>query len=354
MEPAARLRQIAAVLACWVFLGLLFAPQTYLLNLRAPRPLTIGQALAANAAIFLVWAALTPFALRFGRRFPLERERLFTRLLIQLGGAMAFSVVHLLLVGQVNRLIQPRAYEAPVPVIGLLVGLGATNMLIYTGLVSVSQAITYFQRYREREVHLVQARLQLLRAQLHPHLLFNTLNAIAELIHQDPPRAERTLTQLSDLLRLALNDSGREQVKLREELAFLRSYVEIQRTLLQERLTVVWDVDDEALEAWVPGLLLQPLVENAVLHGIGPRAAGGTIVIRAQRRDRALVLSVVDDGVGLRAATATAPRGGIGLANTRARLEHLYGTTHSFAIAERPEGGVTVTLSIPFRTGLDS
>ena len=350
MERSGRLRQAAAILACWVFLGLLFAPQTYLLNLRAPRPLSVWEALTANAILFLVWAALTPLALRFGRRFPLDRDRLAVHLPIHLAGAIVFSAAHLFPVAQLNRLVEPRGYAAPVPVMGLLVGLGATDMLIYTGLVAVSQAVIYFRRYREREMHLVQARLQLLRAQLHPHLLFNTLNAIAELIHQDAARAERTVTQLSDLLRLALNDAGRPHVRLKEELAFLRSYVAIQHTLLQDRLTVSWTIEDEALDGWVPGLLLQPLVENAIQHGIAPRASGGTVTIAASRAGDRLWLSVIDDGVGLRAA---APRGGIGLANTRARLEHLYGPAHEFTIADAPYGGVAVTLSLPFNADLE-
>jgi len=352
VDRSAQWRQAAAILACWIFIGLLFTPQTYLLNLRAPTPLTIWQAISANAVIFLVWAVLTPFALRLGRRFPLERERLGRHLLIHLAAAFAFAAVHLFAVGQLNRLVQPRAYSAPLPIFGLLVGLGATDVMIYTGLVGVSQATTYFRRYREREVHLVQAQLLLLKTQLHPHLLFNTLNAIAELIHQDAARAERTLTQLSDLLRLALNGTGRQRVTLNEELAFLRQYVEIQRTLLQERLDVIWAVDDATLDARVPELLLQPLVENAIQHGIAPRASGGIVTIGADLHDEALVLSVIDNGVGLRTPSRPA-EGGIGISNTRARLRHLYGGRHRFEIVERPSGGVAVTLSIPFSTRPD-
>jgi two-component system LytT family sensor kinase len=352
MPGSGHLRRAAAILACWIFLGLLFAPQTYLINLRAPRPLTIGEALSANAIVFLVWAALTPLALRLGRRFPLERGRLGRHLLLHAAAALVFSAAHLVVVGQLNRLLAPRSSSAPLPIVGLLVGLGATDVMIYTGLVAVSQAIMYFGRYREREMHLVQARLQLLAAQLHPHLLFNTLNAIAELIHQDPPRAERTLTQLSDLLRLALDGRDRQDVALAEEIAVLRSYVEIQRTLLQERLAVHWAIDPDTLEARVPGLLLQPLVENAVQHGIGPRAAGGAVTIGAQRSDDSLVLTVSDNGVGM-GQPSSAAANGIGLANTRARLEQLYGSAHRFEIGERAGGGGAVVISIPFRTRPD-
>lgn len=348
MRSTSRLRAGLGILACWVFLALVFTPQTYMLNQRGPRPLSVGEALTANAVLFLSWAALTPLVFRLGRRFPLDGHRVARHVLLHVGAAFVFAVAHLLIIGQLNQLVAPREYAPPAPIRALLVGLGATNVMIYGGLVAVSQAITYFRRYQDREFHLVQARLQLLRAQLHPHLLFNTLNAIAELIHQDARRADRTLTQLSDLLRLALHGGNREEMTLKEELQFLRSYVEIQHTLLQDRLEVVWAVDDETLDACVPSLLLQPIVENAIEHGIGPRASGGTVTIEARRDGGTLSMKVVDNGVGLRAAPE-ATNEGIGLANTRARLRHLYGDAHRFEIRSQPGGGVAVELSMPFR-----
>jgi sensor histidine kinase YesM len=247
----------------------------------------------------------------------------------------------------------PDAYRPPVPIVGLLLGIGATNVMIYWGVVAVSQALTYFRRYKEREVLLAEARLQSLRTQLHPHFLFNTLNAIAELIYEDASRAERTITQLSDLLRVALRRGPEQEVTLKEELDFLRNYVEIQQTLLQERLVVRWRVADEALDALVPNMILQPLVENAIRHGIGPRREGGSIEIAASREGDGLRLRVEDDGLGADPASLVGGGGGLGLSNTRARLRHLYGDAHEFELSGRRTGGggLVASLVIPFREG---
>src|SRR5690606_18421943 len=235
------------------------------------------------------------------------------------------------------------------PWLNYIIGYGATGVLISWGILAASQAVTYFRRYQDRELRLVEAELQSLKAQLHPHFLFNTLNAIAELIHDDTERAERTVTQLSDLLRTALTRSKDDEVTLKEEIDFLRWYVEIQETLLQERLTVRWRVDDATLDARVPTLLLQPIVENAIQHGIAPRAEGGTLDIAVRRDGDRVVLEVMDDGRGMDPGSAGA-RGGIGLTNTRARLRHMYGERQRLNVARREGGGVAVAIEIPFRS----
>ena len=342
-------------LACWTFLAALFVPQTYFLNLQAPAPLTWWQAVSATLILFYLWAALTPAVLWLGRRFPVERGHLVRNLSVHFFAGFFFTAVHLVSLGYVNSLVLRGAdtYRPPAPIVGLLLGIGATDVMIYWGVVSVSQAVTYFRRYQDREFRLVQAQLQSLRTQLHPHFLFNTLNAIAELVYEDAGRAERTVTQLSDLLRLALRRGQRQEVTLKEEVDFLRNYVEIQQTLLQDRLKVRWRVADETLDACVPNMILQPLVENAIRHGIAPRAAGGTIEIEARREGGRLRLRVEDDGLGLGAGARPAGvNGGVGLANTRARLRHLYGDAHEFELAGPPGGrGLAVSLSIPFREG---
>ena len=166
-------------------------------------------------------------------------------------------------------------------------------------------------------------------------------------MHGDAARAERTVTQLSDLLRTALSREGADQVTLKEELDFLRNYLDIQKTLLQERLVTHWRIDDDTLDARVPAMLLQPVVENAIQHGIGPVASGGTLEITARRDGDRLVLQVIDDGRGI--GDGGSNNAGIGLTNTRARLRHLYGDAQRFDNGPREGGGTKAMFAIPLR-----
>jgi sensor histidine kinase YesM len=239
----------------------------------------------------------------------------------------------------------------------LLFNMASFNIWSYWAIMAVSQAINYFRKYQDREFRLVQAQLQALRMQLNPHFLFNTLNAISELVYEAPETAERTITQLSDLLRLSLKSGQAQEITLREELDFLQKYTEIQQTLLQERLRLRWEVDPQTFDACVPNMILQPLVENSIRHGLATRAGGGEIAVSAERLDGGLHLSVVDDGIGLAREGAfgagdengAGKAQGVGLRNTRARLERLYGRRHSFELRETPGGGLTVRITIPFR-----
>jgi LytS/YehU family sensor histidine kinase len=225
---------------------------------------------------------------------------------------------------------------------------------MYWIIVSVVQALTYYRRSQERErtaveleARLAQARLQALRMQLHPHFLFNTLNAISTLVHKDPKAADEMIGNLSELLRVALDTSDQEQVTLRQELDFLNRYLEIQQVRFGERLRVTRQIDAAALDAHVPALILQPLVENAIRHGIEPVAAPGSIAIVAQREGQMLHLTVRDSGAG--AANAKEHQPGIGLTNTRARIQELYGTEARLLLNTASEGGWSVNLEIPFR-----
>ena len=281
-EWKGRVVSAGVILACWTFLGLLFVPQTYFSNIRGPVPLSWWQAIAASLMIFYVWAALTPAILAFGRRFPIERAHLVRNLLLHLVASFVFASAHLLLLEYANAAylaIVDLPYQPPVPLFILILGIGANNVMLYWGVTAVSQALTFFRRYQERDRLLAEAQLHSLKTQLQPHFLFNTMNAVAELIYEDAERAERSLTQLSDLLRLALRSDQQQEVSLADEADFVRNYVAIQQTLLHERLRVSWKVDDAALHACVPNMLLQPLVENAIRHGVAPRATGGGIAI---------------------------------------------------------------------------
>ena len=197
------------------------------------------------------------------------------------------------------------------------------------------------------EAKLAQAQLESLKLQLHPHFLFNTLNTITALINTDARAAERVVSALSELLRLSLRTAPEPEVPLERELEVLEHYIGIQRVRFKDRLTVAFDIDPAARRALVPTLILQPLVENAIRHGIAPRAAPGRVVIAARQADGRLELRVSDDGVGC--AAASPPREGIGLGNARARLRSLYGGAHRFEVGGRPDGGFAVSIDIPFR-----
>jgi hypothetical protein len=253
------------------------------------------------------------------------------------------------------------------------------DLLAYAAVLGVSHSFHFYRRYREREhralvleSNLATARLNALRAQLQPHFLFNSLNAIATLLRRDPRLAENTLMSLSELLRLALSQSEKQEVPLREEMEFVHRYLEIQQTRFGEKLRFEQEIDPAALDCLVPTLLLQPLIENAIRHGIEPSENAGLVRLTTARLEGKLVLTVEDDGVGLSGApitnyqlpitndkfppldtrhpTLVTPHsGGIGLANVRARLEALYGAAQKIELDARPEGGVRVRIEIPWR-----
>ena len=211
----------------------------------------------------------------------------------------------------------------------------------------------YLRETRERaraQDQLAEAQLHSLRLQLQPHFLFNTLNTIVALIGTEPRAAERMVAGLSELLRASLRLADEQEVPLARELDHLQLYVDIQQTRFGDRLDVDMDVDPAVRSALVPSLLLQPLVENAIRHGISPRAAGGHISVRASRDADELRLEVRDDGVGVATADGAPPREGVGLGNTRERLRRLHGKRHRFAYESRPGSGFAVRIALPFRT----
>jgi sensor histidine kinase YesM len=230
--------------------------------------------------------------------------------------------------------------------------------LLYAMIVLAAHLLVYQRESRERELkataleaQLAQAQLQVLKMQLHPHFLFNTLHAISALLHRDAEAADRMLARLSDLLRQALDRGDRPFVALREELEFLNGYLEIEQTRFADRLKVEFDVDPEALEEPVPSMLLQPLVENAVRHGVAARSTPGTILVRARPGGGRLRIAVCDDGPGMSNSPGSGQgnggAAGVGLANTRARLQTLYNGAHRFEMRNGKDGGLTVEIDIP-------
>jgi LytS/YehU family sensor histidine kinase len=228
------------------------------------------------------------------------------------------------------------------------------NLTFYWGVLGVRYILRNYRKYRERELRasnlearLARSQLQVLKMQLHPHFLFNTLNTISVLMTEDREAANRTLVRLSDLLRMTLDNAGVQETTLKQEMDFLQGYLDIERTRFHDRLAVRVEIEPAAWDAQVPTFLLQPLVENAIRHGISPHARRGLVEITARRDGDTLLLQVRDNGGGWIGNGGEA--GGMGIANTRARLEQLYGSAHRFEIGNAPEGGVRVTVALPFR-----
>jgi two-component system, LytTR family, sensor kinase len=304
------------------------------------------------------------------KRFPLELRSWRRNVLLHVAIGAVVIPANVLLLHGAYRLASPEQ-PATATLVRTFVSVFPGWSLMYATMLGMGYGIQYFYRYRDRrlrasqlETQLARARLQALNMQLHPHFLFNTLNSISALMHRDVRAADRTLSRLEDLLRLTLSKSAAQEVPLRDEIEILEPYLEIEQTRFGDRLTVEWAVEPQLLDAVVPQLVLQPLVENAIKHGIAPRSSPGRIRISAQEVAGMLELEVSDNGPGLAgesrpnprfggAASRPAPqdRGGcgVGLANTRARLKQLYPREHQLVLGDRPGGGARVHLRIPLR-----
>ncbi|MBI5766855.1 MAG: histidine kinase [Verrucomicrobia bacterium] len=241
------------------------------------------------------------------------------------------------------------------PPLGSLVLRFNFDLAVYLIVAAAAHALAFYRRAQERDRHALElaanlnrAKLDALRLQLQPHFLFNTLNAIATLVHRDAHAADNLIGDLSDLLRLSLLTTDHE-VPLAREIELLDRYLAIEQTRLGERLRVQRDIDPGAISALVPTFVLQPLAENSIRHGLEPRSAPGTITISARRDGDRLHLTMADDGVGLSAGPQGSRRG-IGLANTEARLQALHGTAAKLELHTPPEGGLRVEIMLPFRT----
>ena len=340
-------------LVFWTFLGLSFASQFYISSAKAGMEVTWRQAVSYALGDWYVFALLSVPVSGLARRFRFDAGKWGRSLAVHVLGSIAFSLAYMVLRAGVGSWQFGASFsEAFKP---LLVKTWHFNFLIYWVIVAVSQAFDYYRRYRERELHaaelekhLAQAKLQALQMQLNPHFLFNTLHSISSLMHKDVEAADRMIMRFSDLLRAALDSADTQQVSLRKELELLQLYLGIEQIRFGDRLSFKLHVEADALEAQVPNLILQPLVENAIRHGIEPRARPGRIELHARRQADALTLEVCDNGNGM---PATKPaREGVGLSNTRARLRELYGDAHRFELGGGPQGGLRVEMTIPYRT----
>ena len=339
----------------WTLLGLSFASQFYISAPKAGLEVTWKQAVTYALADWYVFAALSVPVMALARRFAFEAGHWVRSLSIHILSSFAFSFVYMVIRAGLGSWQSGASFEEAFR--PLLIKTWHLNLLIYWVIVAVTQAFGYYRKFRERELHaselekhLVQAKLQALQMQLNPHFLFNTLHSISALMHKDVEAADRMIMRLSDLLRAALDSVDTQEVSLRKELELLQLYLGIEQIRFGDRLNVALDVAPDTLEAQVPNFILQPLVENAIRHGIEPRARPGLIELHACRQADALALAVCDNGKGLPDGNKPA-REGVGLSNTRARLRELYGEAHRFELRSGPDGGVRVEMIIPYRFG---
>ncbi len=345
----------AALLGAWTLAGVFFASQLFFLYpiTSGGREISFGRALLVNLPFYWLWALLTPAILGLARRFPLEKGTWKRSLAVHAGASLVLSAAQLLVAGVLlYAVVQAGSTSSLAWALGSFFRLNFhANVLTYAAIVALAWAAETYRKYRDRELQasrlqteLVKAELSALKMQLQPHFLFNTLNAIAALLKPQPDAAERMVLGLADFLRLTLRNTGRAEVTLREELDFLERYLAIEKTRFGERLKASFRIRSDVLDARVPNLLLQPLVENAIRHGIARDARAGRLEVSATAEDGRLLLRVADDGPGLESGDVEE---GIGLSNTRERLRHLFGDDFALAYGDAPGGGFAVSLSFP-------
>jgi two-component system LytT family sensor kinase len=341
----------------WACVAVLFAAQVYLIERAVHRSaVEWWRPFAIQLLCHQFWFLLTPLVLLLGRRFPLERSDWQASLVVHAAASAAVPAVYLLACQSfVLHWLRPEATRPPTLATEYLFTLVSgypIEFLTYWAVIGIQHGVRVFREHRERELQvahtqarLAEARLLALTMQLQPHFLFNTLNAISALIHEDPDAADRMLARLGDLLRLTLLGGEQAEVPLRQELELLKRYLAIEEVRFADRLRVRLDVAPAALDARVPSLLLQPLVENAIRHGIARRGGRGRLDVSGSVDDARLRLVVRNDGPALQTPLLE----GLGLRNTRARLEELYGAEQLLAIENDPAGGVRTLLQLPFR-----
>jgi two-component system, LytTR family, sensor kinase len=346
----------------WTLLGVSFALSTYLGALQDNVQVSWKRALSGYLADFYLWGMLSPLIFRLARRFEL-RDHFPRNLLIHLATSIVLSAFVL---SAASPLVWYFGYVNTVrnPTLWILWRNNAFSpyyfhqgLTIYWTTLVVAHALHYYRGLREGEAktaklsaQLAQAQLQALKMQIHPHFLFNTLNSISALLHKDVEAADEMIARLGDFLRLTLKRSDAQTVDFEQELEFVRCYLDIEHIRFQDRLSVAMEIEPQTLKFMVPNLILQPIVENSVRHGVAKQVGPGRITIRARQESDRLILQVEDNGPGLK-SDFNGSTLGIGLSNTRARLEQFYGDDFNFQIANANGRGVTVTLDIPAKNG---
>ena len=373
-------KSIALLFACWIAVVFLFA-----LQLKVVSGFTLSQALRLSGPLWIIWLVLAPVTIWLALRYPYGQGHNIRHAAIHLAGCLAIlftsqSLTRKFLENQQGFIrpggpppwVQMRLKSANIPdtsnqenqnsgetrPFGLPLNLSAArstfDMLIFWTLVSSCQAYTWIRRAQERDRHVIaaeasakQAQLMALQSQLNPHFLFNSLNAITTLVHTDPNAADEMLTDLSGLLRASLDSKSTPTIPLRRELQLLDNFLDIEKKRFGDRLNVQMEIDPKLQDSPVPTFILQPLIENAIRHGIERTSSEGTITLTVLEHEGKMQISIRDTGPGLDSKVSSASRTGIGLANTRQRLDRLYGEHATLSLSNPKEGGCRVLIELP-------
>ncbi|MFL5449601.1 MAG: sensor histidine kinase [Gemmatimonadales bacterium] len=353
-SPAVRLAAI------WCGVAVFFSAENVLVGAARHRPFDWQWDVYHEFVYALTWAVFSALVLAAGRRWPLGAGGAGRTLTPHFLVMMVLAPVQIVTTYTLHYLgLSLIGREPPGTIGSFLTGLRGgivwgtlTGFLYYWVILGIQAAFVYQRMYREQrisaaelEARLTEARLDALRLQLHPHFLFNTLNAISAYVTGEPERAQRMIARLGELLRRTLNGGNVAELPLAQEIELLAPYLEIQRIRFGERLAIDVEIPDAAASGLIPTLLLQPLVENAVEHGVNRTADAARVRLRAARAGDRLRIEISDNGPGPNGA-----RAGVGLANTRARLAALYGSGHQFELRALESGGTLVTMDLPFRT----
>jgi two-component system LytT family sensor kinase len=362
------LHAVAGVLVAATTIGLLESLKAFVVSRSRGQNVPLIWLLINNVPWWLAWALLTPVAVLAASRFPLDAPRrrplhaayhVITVLVLSTAHLTAMGYMYFSLNG--NRIPVDSAGEL---VRSWIINFTILNVLTYAMILGVYYTINYQRRYRETalvsarlaataaqmESSVSAARLHALRMELNPHFLFNSLNSVTGLIRRDEKdSAIGMIARLAELLRATLDRGSAPTMTLGEELALLDLYVDIEKVRFGGRLNFEVDVPESLRRAQVPTLALQPLVENAVRHGIAPHAAGGTVLVYARRENESLTVDIRDTGPGIPANDLAHPRDGVGMANTRDRLRQLYGAAAGITLFNSPDGGAVCRFWVPFR-----
>ncbi|MEP6493441.1 MAG: histidine kinase [bacterium] len=354
-QAAVRERQVGFTLVLFgiaTVIAVLYSIERYFYSRLVGVPVSLTQLVPAELIFTYSWALLTPLVMFGAKRFPVWGPQPARNWVVQIGAMLLFIVAHNAIFSIAMAILDStvRFTDAPKLFGASLLAWTVLDAVAFCVIIVIHHAVVYYRVSKDRalrasqlETRLAQSQLQMLRMQLQPHFLFNTLHSISALMHKDVRRADSMVAALSDLLRMSLQNIGAQEVPLQSELDFLQRYMEIMSIRFGDRLRVSLDVDPEMRDARVPNLFLQPLVENSFRHGFGDLGQG-SIAITVRRDGDMLRCDVIDDGRGLRAGH----KEGIGLASTRQRLAHLYGERHAFSLRGAPGEGVHVTMAIPF------